>query len=552
MRTSILLQKDYDERGGCKPSPQMFATTPFVGLVDFAERLSDEYVGNSELSKRKSKGQFFTPQEVALFMAHRFDLSNKKEIRFLDPGAGVGMLTAAFCACVLACKGLRTIAIDVYENDPDLIPYLKKTLNHCQSALEAKGHNVSYKIIQKDFVVDGPALVDRSLFSEKKTAARYDCIISNPPYYKVGGNSAEAGSMSEFVSGQPNIYTFFMALSLELLKADGEMVFITPRSFCSGLYFKKFRKWLLDRGSINSIHLFESRKDVFSKAEVLQENVIVNVSPRIDGSQNAKVLMTASKDASFSDFQELTVNYEDMLHRMNGDIFIKIPVADVDVKVQHVINSWGHTLREFGVNASTGPVVSFRAKKFLASEYKTGKTVPLLWMHNIQGMKAVWPLGRKNKECAIRRGEGIDPCLIPVSNYVLVKRFSSKEQNRRLYAGVLLKSEFAFDRLGIENHLNYIYKVKSALSVEEAYGIAGILNSSIVDKFFRMMNGNTQVNVTDIVNLPLPSFALIKEIGMFILRNKPSIGRELDKAVSDILGTQDIFNTLYGGSDGED
>lgn len=548
MRTNISLQKECDRHDGCKPLSKMFNRTPPVGLVDFAERLADEYVASSELTKRKARGQFFTPKEVALFMARRFDLSGKKDIRFLDPGAGAGMLTAAFCTYVLTCEGKKTIAIDVYENDPDLIPCLKKTLHHCESALKAKGHEVSYKIIQKDFVVEGPEIVDSGLLFSKQNASRYDCIISNPPYYKVAGNSAEAGSMSELVSGQPNIYTFFMALSLESLNPVGEMVFITPRSFCSGLYFKKFRKWLLDRGAIKSIHLFESRKAVFSKADVLQENVIIKVSPRMLKQRDAKVLMTASKDGLFNDLQEFSVDYEDMLHRKNGDVFIKIPVAEIDVKVQHVINSWVHTLKDFGINASTGPVVSFRAEEFLSSEHRVGKTVPLLWMHNIQGMDAVWPLGRKNKECAIRHGEGIDPCLIPVSNYVLVKRFSSKEQNRRLYAGVMLKSDFAFDRVGIENHLNYIYKIKGTLSLEEVYGIAGILNSSIVDKFFRMMNGSTQVNVTDILNLPLPSFGLIKEIGMFIVRNKPPIGCELDKAVSDILGTQEIFNALYGRS----
>ena len=43
-----------------------------------------------------------------------------------------------------------------------------------------------------------------------------------------------------------NIYTLFMAMSCHLLKKEGQFVFVTPRSWTSGLYFKRFRKYLLD------------------------------------------------------------------------------------------------------------------------------------------------------------------------------------------------------------------------------------------------------------------------------------------------------------------
>ena len=66
-----------------------------------------------------------------------------------------------------------------------------------------------------------------------------------------------------------------MAVAANMLKPKGEMVFITPRSFCSGLYYKKFREWLLNNVQITNIHIFESRKDVFDKDKVLQENIII-------------------------------------------------------------------------------------------------------------------------------------------------------------------------------------------------------------------------------------------------------------------------------------
>jgi len=505
-------------------------------LTAYAEELAEAYTQNSDLKERKSKGQFFTQREIGLFMARMLDI-NKSSFSVLDPGAGIGILSAAFCERLLNSQKNYNISLDAYETDAKLIPYLEKTLRKCKAALEEKGHVFKYKIIEKDFILDNPNYLNKkTLFRTDSQPIYYDYIISNPPYYKLNKNSPQTQILSEFVSGQPNIYSFFMSLSLEMLKDDGQMVFITPRSFCSGLYFKRFRKWLLEHGNINNIHVFESRKDVFRKEKVLQENIIIRLTPKKKGKEQEHVLITKSRNSLFQDINELTIDYEDIFHRKNGDVFIKVPSSKIDIKVQRIINSWKYTLNAFGLKVSTGPVVSFRATKFLSAEYKDNKSmVPLLWMHNLKGMDAVWPVHNNKKEPAIKVSDGSKALLIPTKNYVLVKRFSSKEQKKRVHAGVLLKSKLQFERIGIENHLNYIYKYGGLLSIEEAYGVAGVLNTSIIDIFFRMLNGSTQVNAVDIENLPIPSLENIQLIGKAVIKSKPAIGPELDKLVIDIL-----------------
>lgn len=505
-------------------------------LTNYADELAETYVQKGDLNERKSRGQFFTQKEIGLFMAGMFDI-NKSSFNVLDPGAGIGMLSAAFCERLLNSQKNYSISLDAYETDAKLIPYLEKTLKKCKATLEEKGHVFKYKISEKDFILNNPNYLNKkTLFGSTSPTIYYDYIISNPPYYKLNKNSSHSHIMGEFVSGQPNIYSFFMALSLEMLKDDGQMVFITPRSFCSGLYFKRFRKWLLDHGNINNIHVFESRKDVFTKEKVLQENVIMRLTPKKKGKEQEHTLITKSKNSLFHDINELKIDYDDIFHRKNGDVFIKVPSSKVDIKVQRIINSWKYTLKDLCLKVSTGPVVSFRATKFLSPEFKDDKSmVPLLWMHNIKGMDAMWPIHNLKKEPAIKVSEGSKVLLVPINNYVLVKRFSSKEQKKRVHAGVLLKSKMKFERIGIENHLNYIYKYGGLLSVEEAYGIAGVLNTSIIDIFFRMLNGSTQVNAVDIENLPFPSLEDIQAIGKAIINSKPVIGQELDKIVIDIL-----------------
>ena len=37
-------------------------------LVDYAEQLEEDYIRSYDFNYRKTKGQFFTPKEVSLFM----------------------------------------------------------------------------------------------------------------------------------------------------------------------------------------------------------------------------------------------------------------------------------------------------------------------------------------------------------------------------------------------------------------------------------------------------------------------------------------------------
>lgn len=64
-------------------------------------------------------------------------------------------------------------------------------------------------------------------------------------------------------------------MSMFNLKADGEMVYIIPRSWTSGAYFKQFRKRFFEEGALEHIHLFVSRDKVFEKESVLQETIII-------------------------------------------------------------------------------------------------------------------------------------------------------------------------------------------------------------------------------------------------------------------------------------
>ena len=203
------------------------------GLVEYAERLSTLYSDVFRPKDIKPKGQFFTPKQVSTFMAELFDI-NQDKITLLDPGAGTGVLSAAFCEKLLSRKKPVSLVIDTFENDPEIISFLKRVLQECKKDLEEKGSKVEFNVLAKDFILTNkPYLSGPGLFERGEKF--YDFVISNPPYYKVGTESPYSRMMAEFICGQPNIYAFFMTTAASMLADKGEMVFITPRSFCSGL-----------------------------------------------------------------------------------------------------------------------------------------------------------------------------------------------------------------------------------------------------------------------------------------------------------------------------
>ena len=67
--------------------------------------------------------------------------------------------------------------------------------------------------------------------------------------------------------------------------------------------------------------------------------------------------------------------------------------------------------------------------------------------------------------------------------------------------------------LALENHLNYVYHAERELSVDEVYGLTALFNSALLDRYFRIISGNTQVNATEIRTIPFPRLEQVAAIG---------------------------------------
>ena len=512
----------------------------------YADRVGEWYALQTSDSHKTEHGQYLTPQAVARFMAGMFCFHDPV-VRVLDPGAGSGILSCAASEVLAEMHGVRRIELVAYETETGLVKLLEDVLHNLKLRLLRRGVELAYEIRRDDFIMANSACIGTpQLPLFKNNVETFDCIISNPPYFKIPKADPRAVAAAHVVHGQPNIYALFMAVSAYLLRPGGQLVFITPRSFAAGPYFHRFRECFFEIMRPETVHLFGSRTEAFDRDAVLQEHVILK-GIRDDGwaSSDARHTVTVSYSAGVKDIdrpRHRTVPMPEVIDMMSHNKFLHIPISDEEQAIIHLVNSWNGCLHAYDLEISTGPVVPFRATQFITSE-NSDDTVPLLWMQNVKPMVTTWPVVTRKQQYIIANDQS--RCLlVPNRNYVLLRRFSAKEEHRRLTAAPYVAVEFNnFELIGLENHLNYIYRPKGNLTRDEAFGIAALLNCRLLDVYFRSFNGNTQVSATELRSIPLPPLEMSRKIGSEA-QLKGLSAEALDAWISDMLSNP-------GGEHGE-
>jgi adenine-specific DNA-methyltransferase len=452
---------------------------------------------------RARLGQFFTPSRAADLIAAMPRLPGAGTLRILDPGAGVGSLTAALTARVLReapDAGIEVVAVEV---DELIYPALETTLADCAAVASALGSSFTYTALRGDLTEAGTGFARET----GALAAPFDVVIMNPPYRKLTRRSAERLTLAAEGVDCSNLYTAFLAIGVNVLKEGGQLVAITPRSFANGPYFDEFRKFFLGRMALDRVHVFESRSTVFADAEVLQENIVFSATR---SGEHGDVTLAVSSHHS-DEPSILAVPYASVVEPGDPHQFIRILADDSDATASKVFAALPCALAETGIEVSTGKVVDFRAREHLRESPGAG-TVPLIYPGNLKDGRVTWPLGIRKPQ-ALASCDDTQKLLVPGERYVLVKRFSAKEERRRVVAAVYEGGDFGAGAVGFENHLNVFHNRGRGLDKHMARGLCVWLNSTVVDQFFRTFSGHTQVNATDLRSLRYPSRAQLAALG---------------------------------------
>src|SRR5579872_1781905 len=387
----------------CEPSKRTEGE-PLNVLVESVDFFRLDANRKLDPERRSDLGQYMTPPPTALLMASMF-VAEKEDIALLDAGAGVGSLTAAFVSEVCGReKRPKRIEATVYEIDPVLADYLRDTLEQCEETAKKAGVEFTAELIRRDFIDDGVRILRHKMFESAKT---FDCAILNPPYKKISSESDTRLMLREIGVETSNLYTGFLSVVLKLLADSGEMVAITPRSFCNGPYFKPFRKLLLETLTVNRVHVFESRQVAFKDDEVLQENVILH---GVKGASDGNVTITSSQGPDDGFVTERVIPYTQLVSSRDPDYFIHIVPDEVGASVAKRMKGLHATLGDLNLEVSTGRVVDFRATRFLR-EASSSDCVPLIYPRNFESGYIQYPKAGGTKPHALAVMPGAEELL---------------------------------------------------------------------------------------------------------------------------------------------
>lgn len=469
-------------------------TTAMASLLVSAASIAERCRAAASDDIKKAWGQYFTSPAIAAFMADLVELPRgDRPIRILDPGAGIGILGIALAERLVAYR--QRVHLVAVELEARAAAHLEESL---QVAAKRLGIGFSFEVLRADVLdLDAPTLGATPL-------QRFDMAISNPPYFKVSPTEVRGGDA-------PNVYARFMEVASRLLVPGGQLCFLVPRSFASGFYFQRFRRRFHATMRLEHVHIFESRRAAFKVDGVLQENLIVHYRKEPEDGGDV-VISSSAGEEDLGEPVRHTVTRQRIVVPTDRDATMFLPIDAQDLRVMSLFASFRFTLGHLGLDVSTGPVVPFRATNELIQEPKRTATVPMLWLQHVRASGVTWPLGEAFRKPEHIRASARAKLLVPNTTYVLVRRFSAKEEHRRLVAAALHEGTLPGAHMGLENHLNFIHRPRGKLTGEEAASLAALLNSSLYDAYFRISSGNTQVSATELRLLPLPAPEVLMRI----------------------------------------
>ena len=375
---------------------------------------------------KKEQGIFFTPpKDVQLTLNAIEPFLENLGNDVLEPSCGSGEFIFA------VANIFQNMKIDGIEKN--------KTIYNAISSLSKDNIN----IVNEDFL-------------EYDTSKKYDLIIGNPPYFVMKKNSVDQ-IYYKYFDGRPNIFILFIIKSLNLLKKNGILSFVLPKSFLNCLYYDKTRKYIDNNFSILNILECE---DKF-----------------MDTKQQTVIVIIQKSEKNNKDFT-LTIDNHLIFGTSNS------------IQKLKWLYDESTTLSNLGFKVCVGNVVWNQCKKILTSD--DSKTRLIYSSDIVDGNLVQKTYKNIDKKNFIDKKGITGPIL------VINRGYGTGNYN---FEYCIIDKEFEYL---IENHLicikytNYIEKSKLIGLYEK---IIKSFNNEKTKDFIKLYFGNNALNTTELANI---------------------------------------------------
>ncbi len=269
----------------------------FAGVdLDIIGTIYNTYVNRKE---KREKGQYYTPPEIVNYILDDVGYTGKAMIgsqkRLIDPACGSGSFLVAAAkrfvsaystddgqvddpeavlqrlqqtlfgfdlnpfACYLAEVNLLIQVLNLVKqaHDRGKRPQIERFHVYNVDALARPTGRYYYSHFHTLLAEENDQVEQiKSRSPHTPYASGFTYVVANPPYGAFLSDGYKETLRSEWAKvfyGQPDTYTFFLALGLEMLASNGRLGFITPNTYLMGTHTARLRSKLLGQGRIEQI-----------------------------------------------------------------------------------------------------------------------------------------------------------------------------------------------------------------------------------------------------------------------------------------------------------
>ena len=317
----------------------------------------------------------------------------------------------------------------------------------------------------------------------------FDIVIGNPPYV-VSKNKIYRKIYQESVYGRPNLYGFFIHASLvNLITDNGFLCFINPKTLLTDAYFSALRKFILKNGSVESVLNIVNRRNVF---ESVLQSCIVDIFRKTEQNSTVRIKnIQIKQDINLDNY--LKISDLDLIFGEKESPLFLVAESKNAYQIMRKIRSF-KTLSQSGIKFTTGKIQWDKYSQHL-SDVSQENSTRLIWAENMQRYFFAPAKNRADKlfiNCPLQSCQPIS------KDTIVVQRTTAVEQKWRIISTIVSPTNFGFP-IQAENNTSYLESNSTNANLKF---ILSLLNSSLMDYVFRLINSNTHVSAGELNDLP--------------------------------------------------